>query len=59
LENSKEKRFSVVMGRKRKEGKLKVISFRIEPELYLQLKRMKKYSLLIRNAVKKAIENYE
>jgi hypothetical protein len=59
LENSKEKRFSVDMGRKRKERKLKVVSFRIEPELYLQLKRMKKYSSLIRNAVKKAIENYE
>jgi predicted DNA-binding protein len=47
------------MGRKRKKRKLKVVSFRIEPELYSQLKRMKKYSSLIRNAVKKAIENYE
>jgi hypothetical protein len=47
------------MGRKRKQNALKVVSFRIEPEIYSKLKRINKYSQMIRNVLKEVLENYE
>jgi hypothetical protein len=46
------------MGRPRKREKLRVISIRVEPELYQQLKRMKRYSSLVRKAIKETMKNY-
>lgn len=48
----------IFTGRPRKREKLRIISIRIEPELYRQLKRMRKYSSLVRKAIKETMKNY-
>jgi hypothetical protein len=46
------------MGRKRKQNALRVVSFRVEPEIYSKLKRINKYSAIIRKVLKEVLKDY-